>query len=329
MLPNLFHFATSELSQDAVLCWLLSWADTKYKSDHPHLHAASKALFTMIYERAGLKVPIEFHNIEVRKQDGGIDILCFINGETAILIEDKVGTHQHSDQLVRYKDYVFKERGFPSDKVIPIYIQTGDQSDYSEVAKHGYSIVERIDLLNVFESETGIIAKSKSDIMRDFAVYLRQIEDDVQSFHTLPPSDWSWNSWIGFYTTIQKQLKDGNWDYVSNPAGGFLGFWWYSHENDECEVYLQLEQERFCFKISVDDAEKRRELRQHWYEKFISKCPEQGLKVRRPDRFGNGQYMTVAILDEEYRVVGANRLIDLAETLKIIQYAQHLIDACL
>lgn len=29
--PNLFKFATSELSQDAFICWLLSWAEKDYK----------------------------------------------------------------------------------------------------------------------------------------------------------------------------------------------------------------------------------------------------------------------------------------------------------
>lgn len=28
--PNIFHFATKELSQDAFLCWLLSWAKNDY-----------------------------------------------------------------------------------------------------------------------------------------------------------------------------------------------------------------------------------------------------------------------------------------------------------
>ena len=27
MTPNLFDFATKELSQDAVICWLIAWAD--------------------------------------------------------------------------------------------------------------------------------------------------------------------------------------------------------------------------------------------------------------------------------------------------------------
>jgi len=31
--PNLFRFATSELSQDAFICWLASWADPGIQVD--------------------------------------------------------------------------------------------------------------------------------------------------------------------------------------------------------------------------------------------------------------------------------------------------------
>jgi hypothetical protein len=329
MLPNLFHFATSELSQDAVLCWLLSWADNKHREGHPHLHDVAKALLCLIYHRAEVEFPIEFLSIDIRKQVGGIDVLCVINNDMAILIEDKVGTKQHSDQLARYKDHVFSKLGFAADKVIPVYIQTGDQSDYIEVEKHGYHALRRRDLLEIFESESGKLAKSQSDIFCDFSDYMRHIEDDVQSFLILPLPEWAWNSWKGFYTEIQRKLHDGNWDYVANPAGGFLGFWWHFNGADECKVYLQLEQEKFCFKISVDNAERRRDLRQHWHEKISSKCPEYGLKAKRPDRFGNGQYMTVAILDQEYRIVNSDGVINMAETLEILKSAQSVIDGCL
>lgn len=36
--PNLFTYATSELSQDAVLCWLFSWADPKQSREDEALH---------------------------------------------------------------------------------------------------------------------------------------------------------------------------------------------------------------------------------------------------------------------------------------------------
>ncbi len=41
--PNIFQFATKELSQDAVLGWLCAWADSKYKQeDAPELHELGK-----------------------------------------------------------------------------------------------------------------------------------------------------------------------------------------------------------------------------------------------------------------------------------------------
>jgi hypothetical protein len=32
MKPNIFKYATSELSQDAFICWLLAWAKDENKS---------------------------------------------------------------------------------------------------------------------------------------------------------------------------------------------------------------------------------------------------------------------------------------------------------
>ncbi|NEX23727.1 hypothetical protein G3480_26250 [Thiorhodococcus mannitoliphagus] len=47
--PNLFAFATSELSQDAFLAWLLSWADPKYAAFDPPVHQCAARLV----QRAG------------------------------------------------------------------------------------------------------------------------------------------------------------------------------------------------------------------------------------------------------------------------------------
>ena len=96
MRPNLFWYATSELSQDAVLCWLLSWADKKQESQNPILHKVGTSFLDSIYENAKVKVPASYENIEIRQQDGGIDILCIVNGDTAIIIEDKTGTNPTS-----------------------------------------------------------------------------------------------------------------------------------------------------------------------------------------------------------------------------------------
>ncbi len=309
-----------------MLCWLLSWADKKQKSEDNILHAVGTAFIDSIYEKASQRPPSSYESIEIRQQDGGIDILCIVNGDTAIIIEDKVGTKQHSEQLPRYKEHVSKLK-FPADKILSVYLQTRDQSDYREVEKHGYMVYERQTLLEVLESAAGIAACEKSDILSSYTGYLRKIEDDVQSFRRLPPKDWSWDAWKGFYTELQKSLEDGTWDYVANPSGGFLGFWWHFEGDDQCEQYLQLEQEKFCFKIWVKDPEKRRELREFWHNKIVNECSRHDIKVKRPDRFGNGNYMTVAIMDQEFRIVDESQRLDLKKTIELFRRAEAVLVA--
>lgn len=325
MKPNLFRYATSELSQDAFLCWLVSWADKKHKKDDPILHELGTRFLASIYERTQLKPPADYQSIKISQQDGGIDILCVLNGDTALIIEDKVGTKQHSDQLARYKEHV-TQKGFHSDRILSVYLQTRDQSDYSEVVKHGYCIYERRNMLGVLESPSGRAAQEKSDIVASYSSYLRQIEDEVQSYKTLPPREWLWDSWKGFYSELQQELKDGTWDYVPNPSGGFLGFWWHFQGNHECEQYLQLEQDKFCFKIWVKDQGKRKELRDYWHQRILKECVRQGLKVKRPNRFGSGQYMTVVLLDQEYRIVDEKNTIDLGRTIELIRRGEKVLD---
>ncbi len=329
MPPNLFHYATSELSQDAVLCWLLSWAKPEHKADDELLHAIGVSLLDLICAKSNFERPRRYTSVEVRRQLAGIDILCVLNSEIAIIIEDKVGTKQHSEQLPRYKDHVFSQLGFPANKIISVYIQTGDECDYREVAKNGYLVLNRVDILAILEDHNGALAKRQSDILSCFATYLRQIEDDVESYLSLPLEKWTWNSWKGFYSCLQKELDQATWDYVPNPSGGFLGLWWHFRADDLCEAYLQLEQEKFCFKIVMEDAEKRSESRARWHDLILQRGPQRGLRIRRPKRFGNGDYMTVAILDQEYRVTNSDGIIDLHATIAVLRSAESVIEDCL
>lgn len=79
MKPNIFRWASSELSQDAFICWLLSWANHKESKE---LYETSK-LF--IQKLTNGKVN-DFDKIEVRKQIDNIDILCIIDDCKVILI---------------------------------------------------------------------------------------------------------------------------------------------------------------------------------------------------------------------------------------------------
>lgn len=55
MKPNLFHFATSELSQDAFICWLLSWADPKCEANDASLHRLAVVFLGKLLRAFGKK----------------------------------------------------------------------------------------------------------------------------------------------------------------------------------------------------------------------------------------------------------------------------------
>lgn len=327
MKPNLFSFATSELSQDAVLCWLLSWADPSCVTVNASLNHIAVQLIQGIYQKLAKPFPESLKSVKVRRQVHSIDIFCVINETDAVLIEDKTGTQQHSNQLERYKAVVVEKLHFQEDRVLPIYIQTGDQSDYSEATKHGYSILTRRDLLNVFEFDEGKSAASESDIFGDFVKHLKSIEDDVQSFISVPLQDWSWNAWRGFYSYLQETMGEGHWQYVANPNGGFLGFWWYFREVVDCEPYLQLEQGTFCFKIGVDDDQDRSAIRNRWHDLVKQNAPKHGLEAERP-WFGRGQYMTVATLKGGFPLLSQDGRVDLDASVKALKLAQLVLDDC-
>lgn len=326
--PNLFHHATSELSQDAVLCWLLSWAMPNHRTKNPELHAVGVSLLKLMHERSNASFPEVLTSVEVIRQKDRIDVLCIINDEIAIIVEDKTGSKQHSDQLARYKHHVRDKRGYAPDKILATYIQTGDQSDYSEVKKEGYSVLERCDILQCLESSDGRLARMKSDILEDFALHLRAIEDSVRSYQQLPLDSWTDNSWKGFYAALQLALGQGGWGYVPNPKGGFWGFWWQFAGNDSQQSYLQIEKERLCFKIFVKEASQRRVLREKWHALIVAECSRHGLRVRRPGRFGNGTYMTVAILDQEFRAVDHSGALDMDGTLNTLSMVQGVLRDC-
>ena len=147
--PNLFDFATSELSQDAFICWLASWADPALKSHHESLHATATAFLARLLEVSKGPKVAEYRSIQVYRQWNDIDVLLLVNGDTAIIIEDKTDTKDHSGQLERYKKAVAVE--FPVDRIAAVYLKTGDQRNYRGVDEAGYGRFLRRDFLDILE----------------------------------------------------------------------------------------------------------------------------------------------------------------------------------
>lgn len=326
--PNLFKFATSELSQDAFICWLLSWADQDYQTGsdkHKALNRLATSMLSLFFKKAGKSLPSRIDKIVVRRQVSNIDVLCIINDTYCVLIEDKVGSIQHSDQLVRYKQFMLNGHAqtFTEDKIIAIYLQTHDQSNYKAVLKDGFYPVTRKDLLNIFDSEQNAALKD-SDIYIDYLNYLQSIEEAVQSFQSKPVKEWKKLAWIGFFQYLQAYLGEGNWKYVANKSGGFMGFWAFKQVEGDVAVYLLLEQDKVCFKVSVPSSKEHSKIRNELYKLFKTEASKFDLKVNKPKRFGSGKDMTFAILDTD--IFESENSIDLRQVDKLMDEVQKFIN---
>lgn len=317
--PNLFDFATSELSQDAFIAWLLSWADPAWASTDTELHACGQRLLAGFFRAHGKTAPHPIEKVEVRRQVNHIDVLCIVNAQFAVLVEDKTATQEHGAQLPNYIK-ALTGRGFERERILPIYLKTHEQSDFTGVTKHAYQVFTRRQVLDVLET-----CQSSNNILLDFRQRMLRLESDFGSHRTLPLSSWDYRSWIGFYQELKRVLTvESTWEYVPNPGGGFWGFWWcWPYDADErCHVYLQLEQAKFCFRVSEVQNPDRAATRNKWHRLIVNNASQHGFRAVKPKQFGYGKSMTVAVLDGEYRKLGSDGLLDFDQTVDFIKQVQ-------
>lgn len=314
MKPNLFKYATSELSQDAIICYLLEWAREPHSGADHKLHQLAVAFLDSLFEKFGdIDKPLKYEKIEIKKQYNRIDILCIVNDAYAMIIEDKTNTKNHSNQLQRYVHQVRDE--FDSAIVLPIYFKTGDQSNYKNVIEKGYRLYLRGDFLKVLKTYDG-----ENEIILEYTSHLQAIEDSIKSYRTLPIEKWRYSSWKGFFIELKKRLGEGNWDYVSNPNGGFLGFWWNWDGNDAFHIYLQIDHsmKRITFKLQTKTGQKIEKSIVNRWKKLI-KYDKNGIVINRPKVVRTGKSVTIGILENEFRIVNSDGMIDMDRTVDFIR----------
>ena len=321
--PSLFSFATSELSQDAFLAWLLSWSDPRFATADAALHAVSTKLLLDLLRAGGVAPPDAVRSVEIARQHEHIDVLVVVNGALALIIEDKTNSDQHSDQLARY--LAAAGHRFGPGRVAAVFLKTGVQSVFAEVERAGFGRFERRDLLKHLRA--GREAGVRNDIFSDFTEYLEGLEAGVGAYARLPLADWGDDRrlWIGFYSAVREELGQGKWDYVPNAKGGFMGFWWHR----TADKYLLLEQRRLAIKIWVTDTDKeqRSMRRDRWLAAVLAHAASSELPIRRPARLGLGERMTVAELQGGYLRADPNGMLDVPATLAVLRKAERLVDA--
>lgn len=311
--PNLFDYATSELSQDAFLLWLLKWGDNSFTYADKGLNTISKKVIRCMLE---VDEEFEVRTVDVYKQKEKIDVFAIVNNTHAIIIEDKTNTSEHSKQIARYSDYI--KSAYPDLFLKCVYYKSGNecmqslkntsdnlQNAHPDIAK--LKILSRRELLAILKSE-----ESSNIILISYIDKLQRLEDSTNSYLSLPVSKWSWRAWQGFYMALEEtglsynKKESFGWGSVPQKDGGFQGCWFSFlplPESDKSRLYIQIEgypnnieDTKVCFKIS-NIATNQRAVRQEWSHKVISLAKERGYSgVKKPARFGKGKYMTVACI---------------------------------
>lgn len=320
--PNLFAFATSELTQDAVLCWLLAWADERHASADVNAHRMGRAVLDALFRAANVPPPPPC-SVVVKRQDEHVDIVASIGSQHVLAIEDKIHTSEHSGQLSRYAEQIGKK--YSERTPVFIYLKTGGQCSYEAVREAGWTPLTRKDFLAILRP---LKQNFSNAIFIDFLAHIEAMDAQVESYRSVAPSSWSTSEqWKGFYNALQQSICGAEWDYVANPSGGFMGYWWAWTPIYGGQLYLQLEENSLVVKVmaSSDDGDARSSLRNRWVERMVGL--HDGLRFDRPARLGHGKYMTVAVYHGDYRAIGVDGLLDCEVTVNLLQRAARAVGA--
>ena len=93
--PNIFDYATSELSQDAFICYMATFGKEIYKKEFPAEYKMAHSFLKM----CGIDEKEEISAVE--RQVEHIDVLI-VTTNYLLIIEDKTYTNEHDNQIIRY-----------------------------------------------------------------------------------------------------------------------------------------------------------------------------------------------------------------------------------
>ena len=309
---NIFNFATSELSQDAFICWLCNWVnfdDNSLSEDEKKL----KSLATEFIEKM-LGEKLEDRKVNIKRQYQKIDVLLEIQNKTEfitkgnninpivdmyVIIEDKVGTGLHSNQIERYRELISekneKDNGSRA-KIKVVYYKIYDEDNTERLKENGVNVI--LGRENILELLKEYKDKINNSIFENYHNYLSNIETDVNSYEKKNLEDWNSNCYIGFFKELKNEKnllehaigrqKDYSWGYVNNSSGGFMGMWWFPlseekinklTETSDEDIYLQIEQYNqkniIAIKYSVPKKNKNnKELSKEDFEKKVTIASE-------------------------------------------------------
>lgn len=123
MAQNFFSFSLHERTQDAFVAWLCSCYNEPVSS--------VKHIVAEEFIKKLLGVNVNFQEVEVDTQIYDIDILLTLKNvdntrnDYYVVIEDKINSRIHNNQLVKYINKLITAKGVSQDRIFVVYYKSG------------------------------------------------------------------------------------------------------------------------------------------------------------------------------------------------------------
>ena len=236
MVPNIFTYAKKELSQDALICWLVACA--KEETDEQLRECGLKFVQALMQSGDGAVIdvtndpPARVGNVGSYKvskildgpkpQYRNIDVYfqAEVDGKrVSFVIEDKTDTRMHGDQLERYRRIVQRDK-HEEDLIKPVYFKTGYvfDNEKEKADSKGFSVFDGEDMLAFLN---GGQCADAHEILRQFEEHLAgQVDERRQALE-----DWQlkhgfvqWEFMVSLGKALQ--MKGEKWPAKGVNTGG-------------------------------------------------------------------------------------------------------------
>jgi hypothetical protein len=298
--PNIFNYATSELTQDAFITWLLQWANPIYKTENEKLHELGTSFLASLLAKQNI-ILTEIENFDVESQFYKIDVFVrfTMQGKTyGIIIEDKVHSGDHSNQLQRYKAKISALNS--CEIIVGIYFKTGYQVNFNNVIENDYHHYSVKDFLTIVNQAS--VTKINNDILTQYHSYLLEKEKDFDLAHAsaenyvfLPIKQWNWWSCVKFFHT-HKNHFNAKWTSVANNREPLLAFWFGGKKfkvkrsdgiSLELTLYVDIQFARekliVAYRLGLNGHEqKNSEVRNLVYNAFVPLLQKHNIENKKP-----------------------------------------------
>lgn len=337
--PNLFHYATKELAQDAALAYILAWAKPAYRESDLRLHQLAtdilRALLATKMRETDLPTVTSF---EIKTQPEHIDVLALINEENqnglVLIIEDKLGTDEHSNQIKRYIETA--KAKYPSREIVPVYVKTGNVSRRNLPSECGRFL--RRNLLAVLDR----FPNTGDTIVDNFRVHLQGWEDETNRYRHEPPSQWRGRRIEGFYAELENRMakdrkwNDPHWEYAHNRAGEVLCFAFAANpvaqKPNEVTMYLQIDEDATRLTVRLGEWDGLGIQSQFMHEvlkRLMDNAPDHDIGIKKAGRFRGGASGAVAEVTfgngESYLARKEGGIVDMDATMQRLDRAREFV----